>query len=92
MNRPPTPREYLGFGEWCDVVFQQEECDEKQNSAMQEALTAEWLIEQGLMPDPTDFPPPVREYMWRPFKGEWYIKRKIINGFVCYDVSEDKTK
>lgn len=59
MNRPPTPKEYLGFEEWCDVVYKEsEECDKKQDDAMQEALTAEWLIEHGLMPDPTELTAP----------------------------------
>lgn len=44
MNRPPQPHEVLAS--W---VF-----DEDYDS-MQEALTAEWLIEQGLIPDPTQF-------------------------------------
>lgn len=47
--RPPTPEEVVEFGQH-DVLTLVMECD-----CMQEALTAEWMIEQGLMPDPTEF-------------------------------------
>ena len=48
MNRPPRPMHVLDWSEWIDNNFYNNE------EAMQEALTCEWLIEQGLMPDPTE--------------------------------------
>jgi hypothetical protein len=46
MNRPPTPEEIIPVLWWTDW-------SDKERDAMQEALTAEWLIEQGLMPCPS---------------------------------------
>lgn len=47
-------------------------------NAMQEALTAEWLIEQGLMPDPSEF------YLLRANGGlaSWCVRE---DGWQCQD-------
>jgi len=49
-NRPPTPDEVIAepWTEYCKRKG-------RDVSGMQEALTCEWLIEQGLMPDPTEY-------------------------------------
>jgi hypothetical protein len=49
MNRPPTPNEVLPFDDegYADYYAHDDE--------MQEALTCEWLIQEKLMPDPTDY-------------------------------------
>jgi hypothetical protein len=51
MNRPPQPSEcveLLWFTYFDNVRFQEE------YDCMQEALTCEWDIERGMMPDPTE--------------------------------------
>jgi hypothetical protein len=51
-------RQLYVAGKWEDVGSHKERplrWDTKQYDAMQEALTCEWLIEQGLMPDPSEF-------------------------------------
>lgn len=48
INRPPTPEEAFTRDElFTQVPYSEDEC-------VQEALTCEWLIAQGLMPDPAD--------------------------------------
>lgn len=42
MNRPPTPEEVIPILWWTDW-------SDRERDAMQEALTAEWLIEQGFL-------------------------------------------
>ena len=49
ISRPPTVREKLGEWLWYTSP------DWEDFDCMQEALTAEWLIKQGFMPDPSDY-------------------------------------
>lgn len=52
MIRPPTPDECIPVLWWSDW-------SDKERDAMQEALTCEWLIEHGFMPDPSDLDPDI---------------------------------
>lgn len=60
MNRPPQPTDLLWYMKdgwahnYCFLIPEMaEKYDSLEASCMQEALTAEWLIEQGFMPDPS---------------------------------------
>lgn len=79
INRPPSPRELLIpfplVNHMRDAIQLEMSDDYKY---MQEALTVEWLIEQGLMPDYYDFDR--RRYI----KGPWWT--------TVYWYCEDKTQ
>lgn len=65
ISRPPKPEEVLAMGEFPLLAVRPLfDVDIKQIEAMQEALTVNWLIEQGFMPDPSEF---------NVFKGEFWI-------------------
>jgi hypothetical protein len=82
INRPPTPIDVLEYVDWLDELY----CiptsvNIEQSNAMQEAITAEWLIEYGFMPDPS------RAVMvWEKYKIPYPVR--IIVKWVC----EDKTQ
>ncbi len=57
MNRPPDPEDVLEVSELQELLFTLNPfgVDLDQVKCMQEALTCEWLIEYGFMPDPSEF-------------------------------------
>lgn len=88
--RPPTPEEVLCIMdemEW--LYFNNHETLRKHSNydCAQEALTCEWLIEQGMMPDTTQY-----NYEDSSYGRYW---NKEIDGFAeefCDYQCEDKTK
>ena len=61
INRPPLISEVLDIEGLSLIKWNLENGDKKvfcatknENACMQEALTVEWLIEQGFMPDPSE--------------------------------------
>lgn len=81
MNRPPTTRTVVLSIDRYDEIHYQDDCDEQIECAW-EAAFCEWLIEQGLMPDSTEF-----DEQTHPFTNPGKAFRKFITWF-C----EDKTK
>jgi hypothetical protein len=54
MNRPPLVDEVIIDTEWCNLNGYADGWRLELDN-MQEALTCEWLIEKGFMPDPTEY-------------------------------------
>lgn len=56
MIHPPSPSYVLHIDEYADTFFSDSGwgVDRAQLAAMQEALTAEWLIDGGFMPCPSE--------------------------------------
>lgn len=82
MNRP------LLWNEAIDIDWSEDQATNgnlDNISAMQEALTCEWLIEQGLMPDPTEFRPMFTQRLYDLTSDN--TKHKAAD-WIC----EDKTK
>lgn len=52
IDRPPQPQDFFNVRESSPSDL---EAYAENYHEMQEALTAEWLIEQGLLPDPSEF-------------------------------------
>ncbi len=75
INRPPTPADLLDAIEYVSV-YMSDDMD-----CMQEALTVEWLIEQRLMPDPSEFGDVYRIHLCS-YKRTGMI---ILNGWICED-------
>lgn len=80
INRPPTPEDAVLWSDypytWSDVDY-----------CMQEALTCEWLIQMGLMPDPS-------ELYYTNKSGVVYIgwrKENRLSDWPEWDI-EDKTR
>lgn len=77
--RPPTPQEAIDWRGVRTTVYPYKDFWTLNMDCMEEALTAEWLIEYGLMPDPTDFHT----------EDSWHMR--CIGIFIQY-VCEDRTQ
>jgi len=83
--KPLTPAEVIqpGWFKWKTGMHHSIDMLYHQSNEMQEALTAEWLIEHDFMPDPSEFLVDGR-YMgqtlagWRSITYHWTIEDKSI--------------